>query len=591
MANPLLKFMKIRELIINHKLLIIVLLLASFLRLWDLGNIPPGLTPDEATLGYNAFSIMKTGRDEHGQIFPIIFKSFGDYKPGLYVYAAMPFVALFGLNEVTVRLPSALAGIITVLLIYLIVREFLSNKWPMVNGLWSKNIKSSQLTINNKSLSILSAFIAATSPWLIYLSRGAWEANLSLILTLAGIYFFLRSIGNRKLLYLSSLSFSLTLITYQGAKLSTSIVVLCLLISFWKEVKNLWHTSRSVLLKSIAIGIIFSLPIVFSFFYGQTGRLNVFSIFNYPRPKEYLLRMLNEGTERVGDINYYLFHSELLNFIRGIFGRFYNHFSGKFLFFDGDYQNPMHSAPNHGMLLLIDLMLLPIGFVFLLKSKIENPKSKIFVLLWLLLSPLPAILSRDQVQSVRALNMSIPLVIISTFGFYYLYIILKTSKYSRILLTTYYLLLTSSYAYFLDSYFVHLPKHNAKYWMYGYKQVVEKVIPVQKYYDRVIFQQSYNQPYIYFLFFQKYDSVEYQKESHFTEGGLDVGLVRNLDNIEFSNFSWPPAIEANKKTLIIGDPVAIPPDFSKSDYNLISEIKYPDGISTAFRIIETRNNY
>jgi 4-amino-4-deoxy-L-arabinose transferase-like glycosyltransferase len=107
-------------------------LVAAFLRLWYLGVNPPHLTPDEASLGYNAYSILKTGRDEYGEILPIIFKSFGDYKPGLYVYATVPFVALFGLTEFAVRLPSAIAGVAAVWLLYLIINL-------MVNGQWLRN--------------------------------------------------------------------------------------------------------------------------------------------------------------------------------------------------------------------------------------------------------------------------------------------------------------------------------------------------------------------------------------------------------------------------------------------------------------------
>src|SRR3990170_6052123 len=94
--------------------IILIVLIAAVLRLWKLDNIPPHLTPDEAALGYNAYSILKTGKDEYGEFLPIIFKSFGDYKPGLYVYLTVPFVAFFGLNEYTVRLPSAIFGIIAV---------------------------------------------------------------------------------------------------------------------------------------------------------------------------------------------------------------------------------------------------------------------------------------------------------------------------------------------------------------------------------------------------------------------------------------------------------------------------------------------
>src|SRR6266404_5968345 len=103
--------------------LLLVLLVALFLRVYKIDSNPPGLTPDEATLGYNAYSILKTGKDEYGTFLPIIFKSFGDYKPGLYIYFTAPFVAVFGLNETSVRLPSVVAGTITVFLIYLVTKE------------------------------------------------------------------------------------------------------------------------------------------------------------------------------------------------------------------------------------------------------------------------------------------------------------------------------------------------------------------------------------------------------------------------------------------------------------------------------------
>ena len=93
----------------KYFILVAALLLGFYLRIHNVANMPNGLTWDEAALGYNAFSILKTGRDEFGKFLPIIFKSFGDYKPGLYVYLAVPSVAIFGLTEFATRLPSVLA--------------------------------------------------------------------------------------------------------------------------------------------------------------------------------------------------------------------------------------------------------------------------------------------------------------------------------------------------------------------------------------------------------------------------------------------------------------------------------------------------
>ena len=543
----------------NNKILFLIILAAAFLRLWNLSNIPPHLTPDEASLGYNAYSILKTGRDEYGQVLPVIFKSFGDYKPGLYVYLTVPSVAIFGLNEFAVRLPSALAGIISVYLVFLI----------------------SNLLLKQKKLSLIGSFIMAVTPWAIYFSRGAWEVNVSLTLTLAGIYFFLKALERPKFLVLSSLFFSTTLLAYQGAKLSTGIVVLILVLLYWKKLLSF---QKRVLALAFVIGFLILLPILLSVLRGQAGRLAVFSIFSYPRPRENIQSFLDQGEEKIGDLNYYLFHSETLNFKRGILGRWFNHFSGRFLFFEGDWPNPRHSAPHQGMLLLSDLILLILGFVALVRSGLR--KKSLFVWLWLVLAPLPAVLSRDQVHAVRAFNMVIPMVLLLSFGLDSI-----VSNRNRILKHSFFAVYVLAFVYFLDAYFVHLPKHNSNYWEYGYKQIVETVTPIQKNYKIIRVQQSYAQPYIYFLFYQKYDPANYQKQAKFVESEFrgDVGYVEKLDNICFCPIDWS-VNRGNRATLFVADTIRIPPEDSSDEklFKLIKEIKYLNGLYTAFRIIEVK---
>src|SRR5260221_1049977 len=285
-------------------IILLILFVALALRTYKLDSNPPGLTSDEASLGYNAYSILKTGRDEYGTVLPIIFKSFGDYKPGLYVYLAVPTVALFGLNELSVRLPSVIAGTVSVLLIFLIVKEL----------------------FKDEKLAFISLIVAATNPWLIYFSRGAWEVNIALTLTLAGIYFFFRSFKKPKLLLASATFFALTLVAYQGAKLSTGIVLFILFILYFRQLLKL---PFKYLTSAFILGLIIVTPIIISLFSGQGGRLTVFSVFSYPRSSDFIQTFLKEGNVEKGSLVYNLFYSEPLNFIRGIAGRFFNHFSGR----------------------------------------------------------------------------------------------------------------------------------------------------------------------------------------------------------------------------------------------------------------------
>src|SRR3990172_10102 len=92
-------------------LLGVITFIAVFLRLFNLGKTPIALEWDEVALGYDAYSIIQTGRDQFGHFLPINFRSLDDWKPPLYVYSSIPGIFLFGLNDFTVRLPSAVFGL------------------------------------------------------------------------------------------------------------------------------------------------------------------------------------------------------------------------------------------------------------------------------------------------------------------------------------------------------------------------------------------------------------------------------------------------------------------------------------------------
>ena len=535
-------------------------MVATILRLWDLGGTPIHLTSDEVALGYNAYSIIKTAKDEHGVLLPIIFESFHDFKPGLYVYVTAPFVALFGLNEFTTRLPGAISGIVAVWLLYLVVGELFKEK---------------------KSLQIFSALLLAISPWHIHFSRGAWEAGISLTLTLAGIYFFLRSIKDKpRWFILSALFFGLTLITYQGAKLSSGIVVLGLIISY---VKQLLLISKKTIFISVVVGIIVSSPVLLSFGTEKTGRLEVFSIFSYPRPQGVVDHILSQGEETNISLTYLLFHSEQLHFVKGILSRWINHYSPRFLFFEGDWSHHNLSVPRIGAILFIDIVFLIAGIVVLARTRF-NP-AVFFIGYWFLIAPLPAALSRDSINAIRSLNLVLPLTIMLALGATFIW---EKVGLKRVFVFVFLSLYIANFIFFIEGYFVHMNVRSAKYWQYGYKQVVEKVTEVQKNYHQIIFVQSYDQPYIFFLFYQKYDPSLYQSKVHLvaSHNPLDVGFVEKLDNINFELIDWP-SHRGRSGALFIGNTEQIPPVDSNdpNKFKLLDEIKYPNG-EIVFRIVE-----
>ncbi|MEM4230658.1 MAG: hypothetical protein QXF25_02180, partial [Candidatus Pacearchaeota archaeon] len=155
-------------------MLIFILALSIFLRVWDLGNVPPSASLDEASIGYNAYSVLKTGTDEYGD-FPLISqRGYDDFRRSTYLFLTAPFIKILGLNTVAVRLPAVILSILSVWATYYIVLALF--------------FKNSNFSI---SVALLSVFLLTISPWHIYISRLGHESNAYLSFFIFGLFFLL----------------------------------------------------------------------------------------------------------------------------------------------------------------------------------------------------------------------------------------------------------------------------------------------------------------------------------------------------------------------------------------------------------------
>lgn len=521
-------------------ILIFIILIGLVLRLVWLDKRPLGFTWDEAALGYNAYSLLKTGRDEHQQILPIVFKSFGDFKPGLYIYYTVPSVALLGLTEFATRLPSAILGTLTILGIYLLVRYCFDQK-----------------------TAVAACILIAINPWLIHFSRGAWEANLALFLTVIGTVLFIK-----KRWRLAALFFGLTFWSYQGAKMITPFLVLLLLI-----LNKSWTDLRKLVIPGIVLGI-FLTPILLGLS-TQGGRLKVFNVFSYVRPRERVQEILRQDDTQTLNPIYYLFHSEFLDQIRGVVQRYLNHFSPRFLFFEGDWSNARHSTAYYGYFHYLELVTFLIGIVVLIRSKNH---SAWLVLGWLILAPIPAALSRDIISGVRVLPLSIPLIIISALG------LSKIFQY-KLFSFLFGLVLVFNLVYFLDLSLVHDPYYSGKYWSVAYKTAIQIVNEHISDYNQIVFTNTLGQPYIYVLFYNKIDPRDFWGNTQYlaSESG-DVSEVIAWDKYLFQKIYWPRQ-RGDSSTLFVGDQWELPEqDMNPTNLVRLGEVSYPDG-SHALRIV------
>src|SRR3990170_6553470 len=232
--------------------LVVVLAIASFLRLWKISEVPVSLFGDELDVGYHAYSILKTGRDYSGNFMPLHFQSLAEWRTPLYLYAAVPTVALFGISPLGVRLPAIIFGVLGVLAIYLLSNELVSKKF----GFW------------NLDFGILPAIVLAISPWHLQYSRAAFEVTELLFFLLMGLYFFFKSFKNEKYLWFSAICFGLTPWIYSTAKLFTPALLIFLIIVFRKEIFSI--SKKKIIYALIILGVsIF--PMVYTIFSGSGG--------------------------------------------------------------------------------------------------------------------------------------------------------------------------------------------------------------------------------------------------------------------------------------------------------------------------------
>jgi 4-amino-4-deoxy-L-arabinose transferase-like glycosyltransferase len=190
-------------------LLVGILLVASFLRLWKLSEVPVSMFGDELDVGYQAYSIIQTGKDYYGNFMPLQFHSLAEYRTPLYLYSAVPTVALFGISPWGVRLPAAIMGILGVWGIFLLVTELLS--YQVTKKGEQRQIADSSRGLSavrndrSEAIALVAAFVLAISPWHIQYSRAGFEVTELLAFLLFGLYFFLRSFKEPKFLWVSAL--------------------------------------------------------------------------------------------------------------------------------------------------------------------------------------------------------------------------------------------------------------------------------------------------------------------------------------------------------------------------------------------------
>lgn len=446
-----------------NRLLVLVLIFAAILRFWQLGSVPPSASMDEASIGWNAYSVLRTGGDEYGD-FPLISqRGYDDWRRSTYLFFTIPFVALFDLQVIAVRLPAVILSVLTVWATYQIVLLLFS--------------KRSERAV---SVALVASMLLAISPWHVYISRLGHESNAYLSFFVLAVLFFLQGLSKSNRLFLSLIFFTLSMISYYAGQVLVPLFGLGLLAIYKKS------------LKKLIIPIVVFIP------------LFIFILWSIFSPSA-LVRF--QGTSAFD-----LSQKKITN-VRIFAENYVSHFNVKWLFTNSGGES--FKVPNVGLLYVWELPFILIGiFAFLFHHDLDK-RAKKLIFLWFLFAPLPASIATQAPHAMRSYAFLPTWQIFTAFG------VAALTKKFRMLSVA---LLTAVFGVYVlyVNYFIVFPKEQSDSFHYALSIALPIVFSKGDDFDKIVFSNKDNlyQSYMLYLYYRRFDPYEYQRMGGTKSGGF-----------------------------------------------------------------------
>ena len=475
-------------------LMVLILILGSLARLYNIGNMPNALNVDEASSGFDAFSLMKYRIDRKGNSFPIVLYAWGSGQSVLYSLITIPFIALGGLTEFTIRAPMAIVGIISLYVIYYLI----------------KNI------FDDKKIALLGLLILAICPWHIMKSRWGMECNLFPDLVLWAVFFLIIGLKNKKIIYQIVAFIILGISAYSYATSYLFLPVLVCGILIYLVIKKSISIKKAIMY--LMIVFLITLPLIIYLIINTFG-LNQISIFGITLPKMAVNRYEEVST---------IFSS---NVIENIVDNLLDTVRLFILQYD---KLDWNALKNYGLMYLMSFPFFIIGVVQNIKKYKENLFNQIMNI-WMIASLVLASFCKININHINIIV--IPYVYYIILG---IYEIIKRYELVPWIISLY----IFSFIMFMSSY----SKQNFNdYFTFtsGIKEVSEYC--EEQNVENVYCSYSFKEPFIYFMFYQKYDTNNYNETVQYFK---ENGTFDNIKSFGKYNFYLPENIKENNIVIV-----------------------------------------
>lgn len=488
--ESVIKWIKVNNFII---LTYIIFIIGFLVRLIGITNYPNGLNCDEASIGYEAYSVLNYGIDRNGNSWPVFLEAWGSGQNALYMYVIMPFVKILGLSKLSVRLPMAIIGCISLMVIYKLLQK-----------------------TKNQKIAIVGLAFFAICPWHIMKSRYGLESNIFPDLSLWGAYFYIMALENKKMLqmYIGSVLFGLCAYAYGTSYyfLPIFLILLFLILILKKKIK----IKQAIL--SLTIVFIISLPIILMLLI-NTFDFKQITIWKITIPK---LTSNRYETLTVLSSNHVI-HTLINNFKDSI----------KILIFQNDGYNA-NTLKSYGIFYIFSVPITIIGFINCIKKK-EN--INLIFNIWFIVAFFLLFICEPNINRMNIIY--IPLIYYTAIG---IYEITQTIKWTQYLLVLIYLF--SFISFQIKYYKTDFTK------TYTFFDNIENIIKYSNNIEaeKIYFQYAFKEPYIYILFYNKGNTKEFIETVEYKNG------IKGFDSVKAFGkylFSLPKEINKDENAVYI----------------------------------------
>lgn len=505
--------------------------LAFFLRFYKLESIPNGFRDDETSIGYNSYSILQTGKDEHNIPYPQNFKAFGEYKLPGYIYASVLPIKIFGLNAFGVRFIAALSGFLTVIIVFFLTKTLL---------LYIKEEKK-EYKFLYQYLPIIVSFLIAINPWSLSFSRQALEVTLANFFILCGILFFLKGIRQTKFFYifLSIIFLTLSIYTYNIARIFVPLLGLALLVIFRKE---FFKFSKIHYLFSLVILMLCALPFVIGLL-KHGGADSTFGTLIFTSAKvQAPLQEFRSYFASLTLLSKIFFNYYFLTIWQYI-NNFFAHLATSFYFITGSEQGGTNLGMT-GQWYIFELPLVIWGTVWLLKTKSITSK---IIFFWIVLLIATSSLTREVPQTTRTFFLTFPITILSAIGFYFFVnkiILLKNKKIKYLSFVLTFIIIFYYIIFYFASYYVRFPIYYARYWKSADRDASYYIKDHQNEYTKIIIDRSSDFSYTGLLVYLAYPPNDFQRNALWsTEDSEGFTHPVSFGKFEIRQLDWKKDIK------------------------------------------------